>query len=81
MEVPADPFRATLAANRVGAIMRETAARWMPELTPGIQADPSLMLRWSKKAADPVYAKSGPFAGCLIPYEWDSATGLPKGGQ
>lgn len=77
LEVPADPYRATLAGREVERIMVETAARWMPELAPAIEAKPTLMLRWSKKAVEK-YARSGPFAGCLIPSEWDEQTGEPK---
>jgi len=75
-EVPANPFRATAAARRIQSIMEETAKVWMPELTPAIQAVPTLALRWSK-AADEKVAESGPYAGCLIPWEWDARTGLP----
>lgn len=76
LEVPANPYRATLAGWEVSRVMVETAAKWMPELRPGIEANPALMLRWSKKA-DMKVAQNGPYKGCLIPWEWNATTGLP----
>lgn len=76
LEVPADPYRATLAADRLRFLMLDTARQWMPELEAGIDAEATIALRWSK-SAETKYAQSGPYRGCMIPSEWDSATGLP----
>jgi len=80
LEVPAEPARATLAGWEVSRIMVQTAARWMPELEAGISAEPALMAKRWTKSADIKIAQSGPFKGCLIPWEWDEATGLAKEG-
>jgi DNA polymerase-1 len=46
-ELPLD--RAHEAAERKALIMRETAARWMPDLGPSIEADPAISLVMAKR--------------------------------
>ena len=51
------------AGYRMAHIMCETAMRYCPDVR--FTAEPAAMLRWTKKASDPVFRD-----GRLIPYEW-----------
>lgn len=59
--VPLD--RLTEAGHRMAHVMTATAMEWCPDVL--FTASPAAMLRWSKKAGDPVYDRDGN----LVPWE------------
>lgn len=74
-EIPANPHLATVIAEEVRSIMVGASERWMPELSGAHEVSISLCAsRWIK-AAEPRYAESGRFKGCLIPWEWTTEEG------
>lgn len=75
LEIPANPYQATMIAREVESTMVGASTRWMPELEPAHKVSISVTAhRWSK-AAEPRYATSGQFRGCLIPWDWNSQEG------